>query len=110
MRLDQVIRDPEGFEVVLTEQCWIGHVTKQHPEMVPFRDWVVQTIEAPDAIFRAKRDPRRRIYTRKYAHVPAVGNELTLLVYVGNDDRFVATAHFAAAAFRRLGERLWPSA
>lgn len=107
--MDQHVVDPTGLSVILTEQCWFGHITMQHPEMGPFRGEVLQTIQAPDAIYRAKRDPSRRIYTRRYAHVPGVGNELTLLVFAGNEDGYVVTAHFAGHRLRSIGQQIWPS-
>ena len=75
---DQTIQDPTGFAAILTEQCWVEHITRNHPELAPFRPWVVETVETPDGIFFGKRDPSRRVYARRYAQVPDVGNELTL--------------------------------
>ncbi len=106
---DQTIRDPEGFEALLTERCWTGHITKHHPELRSFRERVIQTIEAPDAIHLGHRDRGCRIYTRRYSEVPDVGYELTLLVYVRSETGYVATAHFAAHSIRRLGPQIWPS-
>jgi hypothetical protein len=106
---DQTIRDPTGFEAILTEQCWVEHVTRNHPEMAAFRQWVGETVEAPDGIYFGRRDPSRRVYARRFAHVPGVGNELTLLVFADNEDRHVATAYFTAHRLGPIGRAIWPS-
>lgn len=106
---DEVVRDPTGIEVILTERCWTGHIVVHHPEMAPFRHLVAATIARPDRIHLGKRDPARRVYARTYPEVPAVGNWLTLLVFVDNQSRYVATAYLAAEAIRQLGPQLWPT-
>lgn len=106
--MDEVIRDPTGFQVILTEECWTGHITRKHPEMNAFRERLAETIQNPDAIYLGKRDPSRRIYVKKYPHPGQVGNWLDLLVFVSNDG-YVATAYFAAYSMRMLGKQIWPS-
>lgn len=93
----------------MTEECWEQHITKHHPEMAPYRDCVVETIETPDAIYEGKRDPLSRIYCRKYRRIERIGNSLDLLVFVGREDRYLRTTYFAAKAFRMLGEEIWHS-
>ena len=107
--MDEHVVDPTGLGVILTGECWLGHITTRHPEMQPFRERVLETIGAPHAIYLAKRDPSRRVYARKYAHVPGVGNELTLLVFAGNEDGYVAIARFAGHQLRSRGRHVWPS-
>src|SRR3990170_3890080 len=107
--MQEIIQDPTGFEVILTDKCWTDHILRRHPELGPFRKLVVETVKKPDGIYQGKRDPSNRIYPRKYPEVPGVGNWLDLLVFVRDDTKYVATAYFAAAAFRALGERIWPS-
>jgi hypothetical protein len=107
--LDETIRDPTGFEAILTNECWTGHIVIGHPEMAAFRERVLETIASPDAIYSGKRDPTSRIYAKKYAETPGVGLELTLLVYAKVESRYVATAYFAAHTLRALGEKIWPS-
>ena len=106
---DEVIRDPAGVEPILTEQCWTGHITKQHPEMAARKDLVRETIRNPDAVYLGKRDPSRRVYVKHGRRSPEGGNFLSVLVFVGNEDRYVATAHFAAEVFRQLGRQIWPT-
>ena len=106
--MQQVISDPTGFAAILTDECW-EHIAARHPEMQPFRQFVVETVQQPDRIYSGKRDPTRRIYRKKYAHVPGVGDSLDLLVFVGSQDRYVATTYFIAYSLRMLGELIWPS-
>ena len=107
--MDHHVVDPTGLGVILTEECWLDHITTRHPEMHPFKEMVLETTRAPDPIYVGKRDPSRRVYARKYAHVPGVGNELTLLVFAGNEDGYIATAHFAGHQLRSVGRQIWPS-
>lgn len=106
--MPDVVQDPTGLEIVLTDECW-QHVISRHPEMQPFRELVLEAIRLPNGIYLGKRDPARRIYRRNYFEVPGVGNSLDLLVFVGDDDRHVATAYFIAYSFRKLGRLVWPS-
>lgn len=107
--VEEVFRDPTGFEVILTEKCWTEHIIQRHPEIGQYRDLVIGTIKQPDAIYLGKRDPSRRIYLKKYPQVTGIGKWLDLLVFAGNQDRHIATAYFAAYAMRMLGEQIWPS-
>jgi hypothetical protein len=77
--------------------------------MHAFRDLVIETIQTPDAVYAGRRDPSRRIYRKRYLEVSGLGESLDLLVFVGNTDRYVATAYFAAYSFRMLGTSIWPS-
>ena len=105
--MNEKIRDPTGFEAILTDECWI-HVTARHPEMGPFREFAAETIRRPDGIHLGKRDPGRRIYRKRYKDIPVMGGSFDLLVFVGNADGYVATAYFAAYSFRMLGTSIWP--
>lgn len=106
--MQQEISDPSGFRTILTDECW-QHITARHPEMRPFRGFVVETMRQPDAIHLGKRDPGRRIYHKRYLRVPQVGDSLDLLVFVDGEDGYVATAYFRALSFRALGDLIWPS-
>lgn len=106
--MEETISDPTGFQAILTDDCW-QHIVSRHPEMQPFKQFVVETIRQPDGIYSGKRDPARRIYRKKYEHVPELGSSLDLLVFVGDADRYVATTYFAAYSFRMLGALIWPS-
>ena len=106
--MEEAISDPTGFQAILTDDCW-QHIVSRHPEMQPFRQFVVETVRGPDAIYLGKRDPSRRIYCKRYLQVREVGDALNLLVFVGGVDRYVATAYFAAYSLRMLGALIWPS-
>jgi hypothetical protein len=104
--MDEAISDPTGFQAILTDDCW-RHIVSRHPEMVPLKQLVVEAIEKPDAIYLGKRDPSRRIYRKRHLQVHGVGDSLDLLVFVGGEDRYVATAYFAAYSLRILGTLIW---
>ncbi len=106
--MPDIVQDPTGLEVVLTDECW-QHVISRHPEMSPLKEFVLETIRQPDGIYCGKRDPTRRIYRKGYSEIPAVGNSLEVLVFLADDGRHVATAYLIAYSFRMLGRLLWPS-
>ena len=102
----------DGLDVVLDEDHWKTHVLKGHPELLPYRDLVIETLMSPVGVYRSKRDPTARIYVRSYSNV-LIGETLidrtNLRVVVREENGFVATAYFAVAEWRGLGERIWPS-
>ncbi len=106
--MQQKVSDPTGFEAILTDECW-AHIGARHPEMEPFRQLVMETIRQPDGIYLGKRDPRRRVYRKRYRDIPVAGGSFDLLVFVGSADGYVATAYFAAYSFRMLGALIWPT-
>src|SRR6266700_6262422 len=99
--MEEVISDPSGFKAILTDECWL-HITERHPEMSPWKHLVVETIRQPDGVYLGKRDPTRRIYRKRYRDIPGLVGPLDALVFVGNEDRYVATAYLAAFSFRML--------
>ncbi|PYT66254.1 MAG: hypothetical protein DMG39_27170 [Acidobacteria bacterium] len=70
--------------------------------MVPFKEFVLESIRQPNGIYLGKRDPTRRIYRKSYLEVPGVGNSLDLLVFLGDDGKHVATAYFAAFSLENV--------
>jgi hypothetical protein len=106
--MPDIVQDPTGLEVILTDVCW-QHVIFHHVEMAPFKEFVLESIRQPNGIYLVKRDSARRIYRKNYLEVPGVGNSLDLLVFLGDDGKHVATAYFAAFSLRMLGRLIWPS-
>jgi hypothetical protein len=74
--MEEAISDPTGFQAILTDDCW-QHIVSRHPEMQSFRQFVLETIREPDAVYSGKRDPSRRIYRKRYLQVPEVGDTMT---------------------------------
>lgn len=106
--MPDIVQDPTGLEVVLTDECW-QHITSRHPEMLPFKQFVLETVREPMGIYEGKRDPTRRIYRRHYPEVSGVGNSLDVLVFLGDDGKHVATAYLIAYSIRMLGRQVWPT-
>src|SRR2546426_12765870 len=46
------VQGPTGLEVVLTDECW-QHVVSRHPEMLPFKNLVLEAIRQPNGIYFA---------------------------------------------------------
>jgi hypothetical protein len=106
--MDEAISDPTGSQVVLSHACW-RHIISRHPGMKNFKQFVVEAVRTPDGIYSGKRDPSRKIYRKRHLEVQDLGDSLDLLVFVSGTDGYVATAYFAAYAFRMLGNLIWPS-
>jgi hypothetical protein len=106
--MPDIVQDPTGLEVVLTDECW-QHIVSRHPEMLPFKELVLTAVREPNGIYEGKRDPTRRIYRKGYAEVPGVGNSLDVLVFLGNDGKHIATAYLIGYSIRMLGRLVWPT-
>jgi hypothetical protein len=106
--MPDIVQDPIGLEVVLTDECW-QHIVSNHPEMRPFKELVLKTIQEPVGIYEGKRIPTARIYRKSYAELPGVGNSLDILVFLGDDGKHVATAYPIAYSIRMLGRLVWPT-
>jgi hypothetical protein len=47
MTVRATIGDPEGMTVELTEERW-SHIIERHPELEPFGEAVLRTVQEPD--------------------------------------------------------------
>lgn len=106
------IATADGLDAVLDEDHWNDHILNGHPELLPYRDFVIETLKYPEGVYRSKRDPTSRIYPRSYSKVligETLIEKMNLRVVVREENGFVATAYFAVAEWRGLGERIWPS-
>ncbi|MGH9339890.1 MAG: hypothetical protein ACRD1R_09960 [Acidobacteriota bacterium] len=106
------IRTADGLDVVLDEDHWQEHIIKHHPEVEAHRDLVLLALQGPDAISRSKREPGTKVYTKAYNDIligSTLTDKITLRVYVRESSNFVVTAFFVAAAWRGVGEKIWPS-
>ncbi|MGH9428795.1 MAG: hypothetical protein ACRD2L_21115 [Terriglobia bacterium] len=63
--MNDVFRDPTGRDLILTEDCWSDHIIQRHPEMVPFKALLQETVETPDAIYQGKRNVAIRVYKKR---------------------------------------------
>ena len=102
----------DGLEALLDEQHWETHVVAHHPELVPHKNLVIETLRNTEGVYRSKRDPTTRIYVRKCVGTligATVVERTNLLVFVREENGFVVTAYFAVAMWHGLGERIWPS-
>ena len=56
--------DPQGHRVVVLARIWTEKVLRDHPEMAPHLDDVVETVHRPDHVSADPRDERLRYYRR----------------------------------------------
>ena len=102
----------DGLQVELDDDHWKSHIIKGHPELMPHRELAIETLRNLDGVYRSKRDPSTRIYARRYRGIrigETLVEEISLRVIVREDNGSIVTAYFAAAMWRGLGERIWPS-
>lgn len=62
-----IATDPDGVTVFLSREVWQNHILAHHPEMIDFKDLILQAITHP--VFREVEDTERRII-RCYADIP----------------------------------------
>jgi len=97
-----------GTPVVITRRTWHGHVVEGHPEMKPYLDLVMATIEEPDVIARDTRHPGRVYFNKRWADIsdfPAAW--LQAMVLLPRDGSFARL--LSAWPARRVGgkEIVW---
>ncbi len=90
--------------VAVHGETWDEHVALRHPEVLPFFDYVVGTIEAPEMIARDARHTERVYFLRRWPDemgFPATWlHVLVLLPPCAMEGRFLS-----AWASRRIGGR-----
>src|SRR2546421_12426185 len=63
------VRDPRGYEIRLTENCYQLHILLEHPELVDINH-IADTITSPDLITQDTIDPQPLVYYRTYQVQP----------------------------------------
>ena len=99
-------RDYKGTPVILTEECWKGHILLRHPEIKRFLKEVRLVVENPDVWRESEKDENVILYYKsgiikgKYS-----GLYLVVVVrYVENKRKgYVATAYLT----RKPKEGYW---
>lgn len=76
------VRDPNGRVVELTNERWAHIVDREngHPELVPFRDDVLRTVQAPERRLAGRRPNEEWLY------LSGVGPSRWLKVVVAYDE------------------------
>lgn len=59
-----------GVPVLITRERWYGYVSDGHPEMRPYADLVVATIEQPDVVGRDTRHRERVYFWKRWPDIP----------------------------------------
>lgn len=82
----EVITDPLGVEVTLTDERW-DHILLYHPEMVPHRADLLETLERPGVIYEKG---GHRFYFRRV--ISRFGRTNLHARVIPNPNHFVVTA------------------
>lgn len=90
--------DPDRRQVVLLARIWSEKIAPDHPELAPYRDEVVQTVERPDHTEPDELPGRTRFYRR------SVGPSRWLLVVVSYEQE---PARIITALANRKDPRRW---
>ena len=56
--------------IAIDRQTWDGHVAVRHPEVSPYLDCVIGTIEQPETIARDATHPERVYFLKHWPDVP----------------------------------------
>ncbi len=95
-------RDAFGGIIELTEERW-KHITKEHPEVRPYRSQIQEVLERPDYVKRSKRDSTVLLYYRFYE---GSFNGKYLLVVVKKEKRPFVLTYYITDVIKR-GETVW---
>ncbi len=100
-----VLRDPTGVVVTLSEERW-RHITNGHPEMLPHRADLGQTIQQPEVVYERAQD---RYYFRRVSS-SRFGNVFLHARVIPKPNYFVVTAWLMPRIqVPRGAVRVWPS-
>jgi len=90
----EIIRSRTGVPIRLTDERW-KHVSKNHPEVAPMRQEILETIAEPDVIQEG--DSGELIAIRMYERTPMTSKFL-IVPYreVSKEDGFVLTAYLTS--------------
>jgi hypothetical protein len=61
------VRDYQGVEVVCSRQHWVEKIVARHPDMAGREQEVIEAIAEPEAVFRDRDFPSRKIHVRRSA-------------------------------------------
>jgi hypothetical protein len=90
----EIIRSRAGVPIRLTDERW-KHISKNHPEVAPMRQEILEAIAEADVIQRG--DSGELIAVRKYERTPMTSKFL-IVAYreVSREDGFILTAYLTS--------------
>ena len=90
----EIIRSRAGVPIRLTDERW-EHISKNHPEVAPMRQEILEAIAEADVIQRG--DSGELIAVRKYERTPMTSKFL-IVPYreVSREDGFILTAYLTS--------------
>ena len=103
-----VIAEHFGVPVAFRRDVWEGHVAQRHPEVLPYFDHAISTIEEPEIIARDQRHPERVYFYRRWPEITDFpGKWLQVLVLL--PEAASKGIVLSAWAARRIGgkETIW---
>lgn len=63
-----IYTDIFGDSIELTDERWL-HIVKEHPEIMPYKERIYETLLTPDYIKKSNRDDKVLLYYKFYADI-----------------------------------------
>jgi hypothetical protein len=103
-----IAKDPRGYEVRLTDECWYNHILMEHAEMKGRIDDVRRAIETPDYIYQSKYKRSSHLYFLEAGRSPSGVAYVLVVVAVRQRAKrgYVQTA-FLVEGLSKGGKLLW---
>src|SRR5260221_5272365 len=100
-------KDPRGWIIICTEDCWINHILARHPELTGFEEEVKAAIESPSLFIAQHPDrPTRHLY---YARRPKKKWQyLKVVVEVESENSGAIITAFLADSPKQGEKPVWP--
>jgi hypothetical protein len=83
----------------------LEHIISRHPEVAPYVDWILDTVEEPDLVLRGSKGEFKalRLYSGR-----RIGRKYLVVIYdERGGERVIITAYFTSDIKRVKGEVTW---
>lgn len=102
------VRDPRGYEIRLTDECWYNHILIEHPEMKGREHDVKRAIKKPNYIYESKRRRSTHLYFSEVGRSLAGKEYVLVVVAIRHRAKkgYIQTA-FLVEGLSKGGKLLW---
>ena len=66
----RIATDPDGVDVFLSREQWEVHIIARHPQVVPYRRYILRAIDKPAHQIHEGFDERNRYFIQYFANIP----------------------------------------
>jgi hypothetical protein len=93
-----------GTKIILTAER-IEHITRKHPEVKPYIELVIETVEKTDILMEGELGEIKALKFYQSLHI---GSKYMVVPYrEGEDEGFIITAYFTSSIDKVRGKIIW---